>query len=825
MNRNLYGKRMFVADLLLVSVWALMAWHSCAGRFIVPAMILMRLAVSFELYRKSRWAFNGALMFAIAYVGCVFDMPSSELAFEPIRRIVYVFACLVGDTEKVVRLFQEYHSEELHAPLWIVWVLYSIWLVVMPLVYSFKLGRLVSICRLRPKILGYCAAVSALTCWVWFVDKDYTLIFFAALMSLLPLACRLIYRKGKTPLIQELLSDRVLKSYVGLTLIFVAAALTGLYNVYPAKLLLAVFALAMLYVIASRICDTKEIKTLPVLFYVITAIALLLTVCRRHEAVTVLVIIGVVFAVMASVVAYRSIRSLWAVIFLFIAVTFVVPVMLIGYNPYSAMAFDHAAPFRDRSAVYNNGLYSIMSGNKWGLRDRYGVVVNPEYDRIYYLDNRHEYVALCKTNGSKSVRDHNIKVFDLKNRRMVVDDEHDVCRIEEIRDRTYALYDRDMNQRYSLVLPWSSTSLYVDGLMLIDCMGMEDDSNPDDYGLPSDLKDAEKKIVEIYERTSSCGDELMSLVKSDPATLSYTFVKADKSTNISFNTSMDGKVRFYSWDTGMGGTSPAFTSYIQYESGYSIVTDFFVPCGESRYICAGDVRRDGYQVYDGFDVNNLYQIDTPDGPVYIAIAYYRSSSIEGSQTAVAFRIENGKPVKIDFMVDGRKENQVGINYYIPDWYFTTDGLGWDWVMSLDERTNTLYVPERKDMEMSDRYELYRYDNGRMRHIGNCAGFWLHSSLSDFKKLCGIYQTDTGLIRIDQLNDGSYRLASWNKGKAMSATPDLVLYGGDIGIAENAIVFRNGDYTYIVPEYRRGHGDDFGKVIIKRGDKVIREADV
>ena len=60
---------------------------------------------------------------------------------------------------------------------------------------------------------------------------------------------------------------------------------------------------------------------------------------------------------------------------------------------------------------------------------------------------------------------------------------------------------------------------------------------------------------------------------------------------------------------------------------------------------------------------------------------------------------------------------------------------------------------------------------------------------------------------------------------MSGTPELVLHNGETGIVKNAIVFRNGDYTYIVPEFRRAHGDDFGKVIIKHEDKVIQEMDV
>lgn len=825
MKRTLYGKKMFVADLLLVSVWALMAWHFCIGRIVVPLMILMRLSVAFELYRKSRWAFNGAVMFALAYVGCVFDMPSSKLVLEPIKRIVYISACLVGDTENVVRMFQHYRSEELAVLLWIVWCLYSIWLIIMPIMCSFKPKRTFAIYRHRPKILLFCAVVLVIGCWMWIVDKDYSIIIFASLMSLSPLAYRLIYRRRRMSLIQELLSDRVLKSYIGLVLIFMAAVLAGLYNVNSAKLLLAIVAPIMLYVICTGLCKAKGIRTAPSIFYVLTVVSLFLTKCRQHEMVYILIGIGITSAVIASILAYRNIRSIWAVIFLFIADTFVLPLTLVGYNPYSAIRYDHASPYMDKHAVYNNGLYSIMDGTKKGLRDRYDVVVRPEYDRIFYLDNRHEYVVLCKTNGSNMIKDQQVKIYDLKNRRTIVDDEHNICRIEEIRNKTYALYDRDLNQRYSLVLPWSSTNIYVNDLMLIECMGADAESPASDYGLPSDIKEAEKKITDIYERTCSCGDALISLVKSNSATLNYSFEKLRVSTNIGFNTSRDGKVRLYSWDTGMGGTSPDFVSYLQYESGDTVVTDFFVPCGDSRYICSKDVKRDGYEFFDGYDVNNLYQIDTPEGPVYIAIAYYRSSSAEGSQTAVAFQITDGKPTKIEFVTNGKKENQAEAGYNIPDWYFTTDGLGWDWVMAFDDKTKTLYVPEHGDMDMSDRYELYRYENGRMKYIGNDAGYWLHSSLHDFQRLCGIYKTGTKLIRIDRLKDGSYRFASWNKDKAMTGEPELILHDGKTGIIENAILFKNGEYTYIVPEYRRGQGDDFDKVIIKHKSKIIQESKV
>lgn len=188
---------------------------------------------------------------------------------------------------------------------------------------------------------------------------------------------------------------------------------------------------------------------------------------------------------------------------------------------------------------------------------------------------------------------------------------------------------------------------------------------------------------------------------------------------------------------------------------------------------------------------------------------------------------DGKLKKLPWVTkSGAIRNSVGCYYYIPDWYFTTDGLGWDWVMSFNKETGTLYVPEDGEMVMTDHYDLYRFKDGKMRHDGYGSGFWLHPSLHDFNYMAGIYQTDTNLIRVDALGGGEgYRYASWGKSKTMASKPDLVLYGGNTGLVENAIVFKNSDYTYIVPEYRRGQGKDFGKVIVKYKDKVIAESDV
>lgn len=290
----------------------------------------------------------------------------------------------------------------------------------------------------------------------------------------------------------------------------------------------------------------------------------------------------------------------------------------------------------------------------------------------------------------------------------------------------------------------------------------------------------------------------------------------------------DGKLTLYAYDTGCGGSSPEYSTYIQYESGDSIVTDYLHTLTESDYICASDIYKDGVDIYDGSFSTIIAQIPLSECEIgYIIEAYNKASSIEGSSEACLVKYVDGKLTKIPFeQKHGEICNSVCSDYYIPDWYFTTDGLGWDWVLSFDKKTNTLYIPEEDEiMVMSDRYDLYQYKNGKMRYVRNDAGYWLHPSLHDFHYLAGIYQTENKLIRIDRLIDYSYRYSAWSKSKPMSSEPELVLHGGKTGIVENAIVFCNGDYTYIVPEYRRGQGDDFGKVIVKYKDKVIQETKV
>lgn len=773
---------MFIADLIIVSLWALFVWHFAWGRIMAPAMIGLRLALCFMLYRRSRWTFFNAVLFTVMYIGLAFDIPCDGIVFRPIMKITYVICCLSGYSEWAVQAFSHINGSTAEIPICIFLCLYSLWLTIVPIVFSWKFKSILPLFRNRKRILWYVGAVVSLFLYVYFTDRDASLFVGGLFLSLTPLAYRCIYRKGKPTLLQSILQDRALLFYMSAAAIFFSAILIGLYEVNAAKPFASFLFPIALYIIALKGSYAKSIRTTLAVLLGVAGFLSMLVYNRGHETVIMLLCVSELLSLIGVYLFYRQSRSIFTALLLLLANVFVLPVSLLGYNPYAAIDVNEVTSLRCNRMCHQRGLYEFKQYGHVGLRDRYGIVFYANYQDYEYLDGRNDYMVLYS--DSRDWHEYAIEdIYDLKHRRNILpDDVNGLYEIEKIRENVYAIYDDERNRILTLRLPGVYNGLYNSEIQLIDFNG----EKSNDIKLPSDLSD-------------------MTITKSD-----------------------DGKLTLYAYDTGHDGTSPDYSTYIQYESGDSIVTDFLYPLTESDYVCSSDIYKDGVDIYDGSFSTIIAQIplsETETG--YIIEAYNKASSVEGSSQACLVKYVDGRLTKIPFeKKHGEICNSVSSEYYIPDWYFTTDGLGWDWVLSFDKETNTLYMPEDEDMMvMSDRYDLYQFKNGKMRYIRNDAGYWLHPSLREFHYLTGIYQTESKLIRIDALIDHTYRYAAWSKSKSMSSKPELVMTGGKGGIIKNAIVFKNGDYTYIVPEYRRGQGDDFGKVIIKYKNKVIQESEV
>lgn len=772
---------MFIADLLIVSLWALFAWHFAWGGIITPTMIVLRIALSFMMYRKSRWAFCNVLVYAAMYIGIVFNMPNDDLAFDPIIKVAYVFCCLFGYSDWAVEAYDCRNDMPIETALYIFWGLYVLWLILIPIICTWHQKSILPVLRRRKKIWWYIGGVMTFSIYLYFTDKDVMIFAGGLLMSLTPVIYRLIYKRGQRSILESLLQDKILIRYIAIVSVMFSATLIGLFEVNSVKPFAAFFFPVILYVIVLRISQAKNIMTIPALMLGVSGLLQILVYNQFHDTVIVLLIISGALSCAAVLLTYRQSRSIFSSILLLTASTFVLPLFLLGYNPYAAIDVNEVISLSEK----RNGLYQFQKYGKLGLRDRYGVVVYANYDRFELLGKEpyeHDYMVVYSDVWFWD--DFTIEnIYDLKNRKFILPDDapDGLHHITKTHDKVYAIFDREGKQVYTLCLPCAYESGYDKDLRLIAC----DSEDGENVMLPDDLSD-------------------MTITKSD-----------------------DGKITLFAYDTGYGGTSPAFSTYIQYESNGQIITDYLNPYSESAYVCYLDIKKDGVETYDGAFTKIIAQIplsETETG--YIIDAYFKASSREGSNEAYLIKFEDGKLKKMPFVSkNGAFSYSVQRDYYIPDWYFTTDGLGWDWVMSFDKDTQALYVPEEGEMVMTDRYDLFQYKDGKMRYIGNDAGFWLHPSLRDIAYLKGIYQTETKLIRIDKTLDDVYRYAAWTKPKPMSTEPDLILYEDRTEKVENALVFKNGDYTYIVPEYSRGQEHDFGKVIIKYKGRIIQEYEV
>ena len=151
-------------------------------------------------------------------------------------------------------------------------------------------------------------------------------------------------------------------------------------------------------------------------------------------------------------------------------------------------------------------------------------------------------------------------------------------------------------------------------------------------------------------------------------------------------------------------------------------------------------------------------------------------------------------------------------------------MGWRGIMLLDgviwlnESGNLIAVNYQSQQEKKYRETLIQNDKKN-----------IHASIRDYKSPEFIGHTKDYLVRIDQMEDNTYRYVSWKKGEKMSMLPDLILLKGQLSIegsiGNQIFEFINGEYKYLIQD------DLDSKVLIvyknsdilyKKGIKIIKK---
>lgn len=232
-----------------------------------------------------------------------------------------------------------------------------------------------------------------------------------------------------------MLDNRLFMSYCGIAITVLMTMYIGIYNASHAKALVAIIAPVVLYVITMRLNRLRPVRALPAVLFSIAGLTYINVYDRVHELVIVLLAAGGAISLVASYLTFRQTKSLFGSSFLFITSVFIFPIFLLGYNPYAVIKADNVHTFGK-----NRGLYQIEYHGKKGLRDRYGIVIEPCNQSLYYIDDHKKYVAVrvCYDSPYTEVE---YGVYCIPERRFVVEPRCGIDSIAQIDSRNFKMID------------------------------------------------------------------------------------------------------------------------------------------------------------------------------------------------------------------------------------------------------------------------------------------------------------------------------------------------------------------------------------------------
>lgn len=166
---------------------------------------------------------------------------------------------------------------------------------------------------------------------------------------------------------------------------------------------------------------------------------------------------------------------------------------------------------------------------------------------------------------------------------------------------------------------------------------------------------------------------------------------------------------------------------------------------------------------------------------YIIDCFSKASSTDGNEWLEAYKIV-GDMIKEVNVADGSEKidnSEFDINYCIPNWCFTTNGAGYDWLFEYDKTTKKLYVPITEEQDILDRYQVWQFNGEHFVCLGEKPHKDMHKSLSKYNRLIRYMTTKDYIIRVDSLDSDELGYASWKKPRTMADKLDLVITGSKI----------------------------------------------
>ena len=319
--------------------------------------------------------------------------------------------------------------------------------------------------------------------------------------------------------------------------------------------------------------------------------------------------------------------------------------------------------------------------------------------------------------------------------------------------------------------------------------------------------DSAERVLSRHDGWVDMGDTTVMMWFSDilrcrtADAMDYPFEELVDSLDMTILSTDDGRLRFFYWNTGMGGTCPDIARYTLLKADDGTVHLLKGGHGSPQLI-------------------DIYQLKTTRGDkVYLLHEYFREWSSYGAAWGWGCRIKG--PTLDTLALFPHGDTAVGTEYSIPGWYFAAnDGEGWGWLFEL--HGDDLYVPVVIDDGITDRYDLYHWNGTTFDSVANVGNRRLHQSMQQYYELCTYFVTKGFRVRIDRMADDSYRYASWPRSKETSVRPDLVIEGGRYDEQKDSYTFENEGYTYYVGSFIVNDENRRGLVVSKDGKVLLKQ---
>ncbi len=465
MKRYLYGKKMLIIDLILVSIWAFFfSRYSSPGLMV---LILIRIALSSEMHRKSPWTLVSAIGFLIAYM-------CADNFSRPFEKMFYTFFCAIGESELMIDIFSEPFEWEMEAWIGSISAIWFIWLAVLPIVVGIKLHNIMEILWKRKWIWIFIVPLVGLCTWVMFDEGSVGGILLGLVISLLPVIYWSIYERKGRSLIQTIINQKEIRWYLAYSVFILFTVTIGLKDISSLKLVGVLTLPVLFYIMLTRSMSTGVVLTRICVALSAAGLCYWLTL---HNGETETVIL---FIIAFGLIAYSGVAIVckthkWRYPLLLVTS---IPIMIIpailGLNPYVVTDADHTRMYVTNLSV-RNGVYVVekyveiaepdkpyFCGRKYGLRDRYGIILPIVYDELKPVDRCGRYIATNSPDKYGCMKaDQRYGVYDLRKRVFVVNpDNLEVAELEKIDDKSFKLINPEDRYFATLYLPGEYRGVY-----------------------------------------------------------------------------------------------------------------------------------------------------------------------------------------------------------------------------------------------------------------------------------------------------------------------------------------------------------------------------